>query len=161
MFARRKSSRGEGVLAGIEFHRLLESKAFVAGGSYYFAPVQRVEDFLKMRASTSIGSVQPSYKPGVTPTDLAQVFPDYAVIAMREALPALERQIRGFAMPDAIMTAVETRTSSPVRIPRGRDYQSTNVRGLFPAGEGASYAGGIMSAAIDGIEVAEALVASL
>jgi uncharacterized protein len=156
-----KDFGADGVLAGIAFQRQLESKAFFAGGSNYFAPVQRVEDFLKLQASTSVGSVQPSYKPGVTPTDLAHVLPDYVIVAMREALPALERQIRGFAMPDAIMTAVETRTSSPVRIPRGRDYQSTNVRGLFPAGEGASYAGGIMSAAIDGIEVAEALVASL
>jgi uncharacterized protein len=156
-----KDFGAEGVLAGIAFQRSLESKAFVAGGESYFAPVQRVEDFLKGRASKGIGDVLPSYKPGVTPTDLACVLPDYAVLAMREALPALEKQIRGFAMPDAIMTAVETRTSSPVRIPRGRDFQSTNVRGLFPAGEGASYAGGIMSAAIDGIEVAEALIASL
>lgn len=147
-------------LAGIAFQRELERKAFVLGGGNYFAPAQRVGDFLAGRASTGLGTVLPSYKPGVTPSDLAQLLPDYAVAAMREAIPALDRQIRGFAMPDAVMTAVETRTSSPVRIPRGPDFQSLNVRGLFPAGEGAAYAGGIMSAAIDGIEAAEALVRS-
>ena len=115
-------------------------------------------DFLAARASTELGSVAPSYTPGVTPTDLANLLPEYVTAALREALPALDRQIRGFALPDALMTGVETRTSSPVRIKRGADFQSVNVRGLYPAGEGAAYAGGIMSAAIDGIEVAQALV---
>ena len=103
----------------------------------------------------------PSYTPGVTPTNLAQVLPEYACTALREALPALDRQIRGFALPDALLTGVETRTSSPVRIKRGADFQSLNVRGLYPAGEGAAYAGGIMSAAIDGIEVAQALALAM
>ena len=147
-------------LAGIDFQRDLERKAFVLGGANYFAPAQRVEDFLAKRPSRTLGAVLPSYKPGVTPCDLAELLPEFVVSAMREAIPALERQIRGFAMPDAVLTGVETRTSSPVRIPRGPDFQSLNVRGLFPAGEGAAYAGGIMSAAIDGIEAAEALVRS-
>jgi uncharacterized protein len=148
-------------LAGLEFQRQLEAGAFALGGSNYFAPAQRVEDFLKNRASTGLGAVVPSYKPGITLTNLAAALPDYAITAMREAIPALERQIRGFSMPDAMLTGVETRTSSPIRITRGADYQSVNVRGLYPAGEGASYAGGIMSAAIDGIEVAEALFAAM
>ncbi len=146
-----------GPLAGIEFQRRWESQAFVAGGSDYCAPAQRVGDFLADRASTALGSVLPSYTPGVKPTNLRDCLPDYAIAAIREALPAFEKTIPGFAMDDALLTGVETRTSSPLRIRRGDDYQSINTRGLYPAGEGAGYAGGIMSAAVDGIEVAEAL----
>ncbi len=150
-----------GPLAGIDFQRHWERRAFALGGGDYRAPAQRVGDFLAGRPSTEFGSVLPSYKPGVHPCDLSTALPDYAIAAMREALPALDRQIRGFAMPDALLTAVETRTSSPVRITRGADYQSINTRGLYPAGEGASYAGGIYSAAIDGIEVAQAVALSI
>ena len=148
-------------LAGLDLQRSLESTAFILGGSNYCAPAQQVGDFLAKRASTGPDSVLPSYQPGVKFTDLTTALPEFAITAMREAIPAFERQIRGFAMPDAILTGVETRTSSPIRIKRGPDFQSINVKGLFPAGEGASYAGGIMSAAIDGIEVAHALVGSL
>jgi uncharacterized FAD-dependent dehydrogenase len=148
-------------LAGIDFQRRWEERAFDAGGGGYRAPAQRVGDFLARRASTAPGEVVPSYTPGVRWTDLAACLPDYATEAIREALPAFERQIRGYAMDDAVLTAVETRTSSPIRIKRGPDYQSVNVRGLYPAGEGAGYAGGILSAAIDGIEVAEAVASSM
>jgi uncharacterized FAD-dependent dehydrogenase len=148
-------------LAGIAFQRKWETRAFAAGGSNYFAPVQRVGDFLAGRASTSLGDVIPSYTPGVTPTDLREVLPGYAADAIREAIPAMAKQIRGYAMHDAVLTGVETRTSSPLRIKRGADYQSLNTRGLYPAGEGASYAGGIFSAAVDGIEVAEAVALSM
>jgi uncharacterized FAD-dependent dehydrogenase len=124
-----------------------------------------VGDFIKGRPSTALGSVVPSYKPGVHLTDLAQPgngsLPDYALAASRDALPAFEKQIKGFSMPDAVLTGVETRTSSPLRITRGKDFQSVNVKGLYPAGEGAGYAGGIMSAGVDGIEVAEALGRSM
>ena len=150
-----------GPLAGIDFQRHWERRAFALGGGDYRAPAQRVGDFLAGRASTELGSVLPSYQPGVHLCDLSTALPDYAIAAMREALPALDRQIRGFAMPDALLTAVETRTSSPVRITRGADYQSINTRGLYPAGEGASYAGGIYSAAIDGIEVAQAVALAI
>lgn len=146
-----------GPLAGIAFQRKWEALAFDVGGRAYRAPAQLVGDFLAKRASTAVGSVMPSYEPGVTPVDLAAVLPDFAIAAIREALPRFDRTIRGFAMHEAVLTGVETRTSSPLRITRGKDYQSLNVRGLFPAGEGAGYAGGIMSAAIDGIEVAEAV----
>jgi uncharacterized FAD-dependent dehydrogenase len=146
-----------GPLAGIAFQRHWEAKAFAAGGGTYAAPAQRVGDFLAGRASTSLGEVVPSYKPGVVPTDLAQCLPEYAVVAIREALQAFEKRIPGFSMADAVMTGVETRTSSPIRIPRGEDYQSVNTRGLYPAGEGAGFAGGILSAGVDGIRVAEAL----
>ena len=149
------------VLAGVEFQRRWESAAFLAGGGEYRAPAQRVEDFLAGRPSTAIGTVTPSYKPGVTPADLATCLPDYAVAAIREALPHFERQIRGFAHPDAVMTGVETRTSSPIRIRRDARFQSLNTAGLFPAGEGAGYAGGILSAGVDGIRVAEAVAFSL
>ena len=138
-----------------------EGDAFVLGGGDYRAPAQRVGDFLAGRPSTELGSVLPSYQPGVHLCDLSTALPDYAIAAMREALPALDRQIKGFAMPDALLTAVETRTSSPIRITRGADYQSINTRGLYPAGEGASYAGGIYSAAIDGIEVAQAVALAI
>ncbi len=152
-------------LDGMAFQRFWESRAFELGGGGYQAPGQRLGDFVQGRASTAFDTVQPSYKPGVTPTNLAErghgSLPDYALAAIREALPAFERQIKGFAMPDAVLTGVETRTSSPLRITRGRDYQSLNVAGLYPAGEGAGYAGGIMSAGVDGIEVAEALATDL
>jgi uncharacterized protein len=144
-------------LAGMVLQRQLESRAYEAGGSNYEAPAQCVGDFLAQRPSTSLGSVLPSYKPGVHLTDLSQVLPDYAVTAMREALPVFGRKIKGYDMPDAIMTGVETRTSSPVKIPRDKYFQSLNTKGLYPAGEGASYAGGILSAGVDGIKVAEAL----
>ena len=148
-------------LAGIDFQRHWESAAYEAGGRNYNAPAQRVGDFLAGRASTVLGEVTPSYKPGVTMTDLSTCIPDYAVEAIREALPAFDRQIRGFAMDDAVLTGVETRTSSPIRIKRNAVYESINTRGLYPAGEGAGYAGGILSAAVDGIEVAEAVALSI
>jgi len=148
---------GDDPLAGIRLQRELESRAFVLGGGDYQAPGQLVGDFLAGRPSTALGSVEPSYKPGVRLTDLASALPAYAIEAIREALPAFDRQIRGFAMPDAVLTGVETRTSSPVRITRGDDFQSLNMKGLYPAGEGAGYAGGILSAAVDGIQIAEAV----
>ena len=148
-------------LDGVAFQRELESRAYALGGGNYDAPGQLVGDFLKGQPSRVLGRVEPSYKPGVHLTDLAGALPAYAITVMREALPAFERQIKGFSMPDAVLTGVETRTSSPLRITRGRDYQSLNVRGLYPAGEGAGYAGGIMSAGVDGIEVAEAVGASV
>ena len=150
-----------GPLAGIAYQRFWEQRAFAAGGSTYAAPAQRVEDFLAGRASTALGAITPSYKPGTTPTDLAACLPDYAVAAMREAIVAFDRVLPGFATPDAVMTGVETRTSSPLRILRGQDGHSVNIRGLFPAGEGAGYAGGILSAGVDGIRVAEAVALDL
>lgn len=146
-----------GPLAGIAFQREWEQRAFAAGGGTFAAPVQRVGDFLAGTASTALGSVTPSYKPGVSPTDLSATLPGFAIAAMREALPAFGRQLPGFDMADAVMTGVETRTSSPLRIPRGEDFVSLNTIGLYPAGEGAGYAGGILSAAVDGIKVAEAI----
>ncbi len=145
-------------LAGIALQRALESHAYVLGGENYSAPAQLVGDFLAGRASRDFGDVQPSYKPGVTLGSLDSTLPDYAIAAIREALPAFERQIRGYAMHDAILTGVETRTSSPVRIKRDdSSLQSLNTHGLYPAGEGAGYAGGILSAAVDGIRIAEAV----
>ncbi|HET7358960.1 MAG TPA: NAD(P)/FAD-dependent oxidoreductase [Rhodanobacteraceae bacterium] len=144
-------------LAGIALQRELESRAFVLGGENYNAPGQRVGDFLAGRASHAFGEVQPSYQPGVTPGSLDSALPDYAIAAIREALPAFDRQIKGYAMHDAVLSGVETRTSSPVRIRRDDSLQSLNTRGLYPAGEGAGYAGGILSAAIDGIRIAEAV----
>ncbi|MDR3086382.1 MAG: NAD(P)/FAD-dependent oxidoreductase [Azoarcus sp.] len=146
-----------GPLAGIALQRALEARAFELGGSNYDAPVQRVGDFLAGQPTTAPGTVEPSYQPGVRYTDLSSALPDYAIAALREAIPAFARQIPGFAMDDAILTGVETRTSSPLRIRRGDDLQSLNVRGLYPAGEGAGYAGGILSAAVDGIRAAEAV----
>ncbi|OIQ64886.1 hypothetical protein GALL_535630 [mine drainage metagenome] len=146
-----------GPLAGIAFQRQWESRAFELGGGNYNAPAQLVGDFLARRPSTQLGSVLPSYTPGVTLGDLSTALPEYVITAMREALPEFDKQIKGFAMHDAVLTGVETRTSSPIRIKRGDDYQSLNTRGLYPTGEGAGYAGGILSAAIDGIKVAEAL----
>ena len=148
-------------LAGIEFQRRLEERAFELGGGTYNAPGQLVGDFLAHRPSTVLGAVQPSYTPGVRLTDLSESLPDYAIEAIREALPAFDKQIKGFAMDDAVLTGVETRTSSPIRIKRKEDYQSLNTDGLYPAGEGAGYAGGILSAGIDGIKVAEAVALSI
>jgi len=148
-------------LAGIALQRALESRAYELGGRDYSAPGQLVGDFIKGCPSAEFGTVQPSYKPGVHLTDLAAALPDYAIEAIREALPAFDRQIKGYAMHDAVLTGVETRTSSPVRIRRGEDYQSLNTRGLYPAGEGAGYAGGILSAAVDGIRVAEAVALAI
>jgi uncharacterized protein len=150
-----------GPLAGIDLQRRLEATAFVLGGSTYYAPGQLVGDFLADRPSTTFGKVPPSYKPGVTLGDLSSSLPEYAIVAIREALVAFDQQIPGFAMDDAVLTGVETRTSSPIRIKRRSDYQSLNVDGLYPAGEGAGYAGGILSAGIDGIKVAEAVALSL
>ncbi len=148
-------------LAGIELQRYWESRAYVAGGSNYKAPAQRIGDLLAGRASTALGTVIPSYKPGVHMTDLSECLPEFAITALREALPAFGREIPGYDHPDAVLTGVETRTSSPVRITRGDDFVSLNTAGLFPAGEGAGYAGGILSAAVDGIKVAEAVALSL
>jgi uncharacterized FAD-dependent dehydrogenase len=148
-------------LAGIGFQRRLESAAYVLGGNSYEAPGQLVGDFVKGTASTALGSVEPSYKPGVKLVDLAAALPSYAIEAIREAIPAFGKKIKGFDLPDAVLTGVETRTSSPIKMTRGEDFQSLNVRGLFPAGEGASYAGGILSAGVDGIKVAEAVALSL
>ncbi len=148
-------------LAGIVLQRQLESNAYVLGGANYDAPGQLVGDFIAGKASTQLGGVEPSYKPGVQLVDLGTALPIYATVAIREALPAFARKLKGFDMPDAVLTGVETRTSSPLKIPRGEDLQSINTRGLYPAGEGASYAGGILSAGVDGIKVAEALALAL
>jgi len=152
-------------LDGMAFQRIWESRAYELGGGGYMAPGSLVGDFIKRQRSQALGAVEPSYKPGVTLTDLAQKgngsLPEYCLDAIREALPAFEKQIKGFSMPDAVLTGVETRTSSPLRITRDRSYQNLSVKGLYPAGEGAGYAGGIMSAGVDGIEVAEALGASM
>lgn len=146
-----------GPLAGIELQERLETLAYEMGGSNYQAPAQLVGDFVAGRPSTALGSVEPSYKPGVTLGDLAPSLPDFAIEAIREALPAFDRQIKGYNLHDAVLTGIETRTSSPLRITRGEDYQSLNLKGLFPAGEGAGYAGGILSAGVDGIRIAEAV----
>ncbi len=148
-------------LAGIVLQRQLESLAYQVGGENYEAPGQLVGDFLAQRPSTALGSVVPSYQPGIRLGDLAQVLPAYAIEAMREALPVFGRKIKGFDMHDAVMTGVETRTSSPLKISRGENLQSLNTAGLYPAGEGASYAGGILSAGVDGIKVGEALAKAL
>jgi hypothetical protein len=145
-------------LAGIEFQRRWESRAFELGGGNYHAPGQLVGDFLAGRPSRDFGTVQPSYMPGVQLCDLGSALPDYAIAAIREALPAFAKQISGFDLHDAVLTGVETRTSSPIRIKRHDDgLQSINTKGLYPSGEGAGYAGGILSAAVDGIRVAEAV----
>jgi len=147
----------DNIFAGIDLQRELESLAYKMGGENYNAPAQLVGDFLQGRPSQALRSVVPSYQPGVTLTDLSQALPDFAIDAIREAIPAFDRQIKGFAMSDAVLTGIETRSSSPICIKRGEDCQSKNTRGLYPAGEGAGYAGGILSAAIDGIKVAEAM----
>jgi hypothetical protein len=145
----------------MDLQRRLEEQAFKLGGGTYYAPGQLVGDFLNHRPSSQLGTVQPSYKPGVQLGDLSTSLPDYAIAAIREALPAFDQKIPGFAMNDAVLTGVETRTSSPIRIKRKENCQSINTAGLYPAGEGAGYAGGILSAGIDGIRVAEAVALSM
>lgn len=152
---------GDDPMAGVRLQRELESRAYELGGRNYNAPAQLVGDFLSGRASTRLGSVVPSYQPGVTPTDLSGALPAFAIEAMREAIPAFAKKIRGYDMADAVLTGVETRTSSPLRIKRDASLQSLNVKGLYPAGEGAGYAGGILSAGVDGIKVAEALACDM
>jgi uncharacterized FAD-dependent dehydrogenase len=148
-------------LAGIAVQRHWEERAFAAGGGTYAAPAQLVGDFIAGKPSTALGEVTPSYRPGVTPADLSTCLPDYAIEAIRDALPAFGRRLKGFDRADAVLTGVETRTSSPIRIQRGNDYQSPNTHGLYPAGEGAGFAGGILSAAVDGIKVGEAVAKSI
>jgi len=148
-------------LAGIDLQQSLEALAYELGGQDYNAPAQLVGDFLKGKPSTALKSVTPSYKPGVTLGDLSKALPEFAVAAIREAIPAFNRQIKGYAMNDAVLTGVETRTSSPISIKRDRSLQNISTRGLYPAGEGAGYAGGILSAGIDGIKVAEAVALDL
>ncbi len=151
-----------GPLAGVEFQEQLESRAYELGGRDYCAPAQLVGDFIRGKPSSELGEVEPSYKPGIRLGDLAPSLPEYAIEAIREALPAFGKQIRGFDRDDAILTGIETRTSSPVRITRDNEsLQSLNLKGLYPAGEGAGYAGGILSAGVDGIKVAEAVAKSL
>jgi hypothetical protein len=150
----------EHVFAGIDLQRKLEKLAYQLGGSNYHAPAQLVGDFLQNKPSTELASVTPSYQPGVTWGDLSKALPEYAIAAIREAIPAFDRKIKGFAMADAVLIGVETRTSSPICIKRGKDMQSINTSGLYPTGEGAGYAGGILSAAIDGIKAAEAVALS-
>ena len=149
-------------LAGIELQEKLEEKAFELGGSDYNAPAQLVGDFIRGKPSSEFGQVEPSYKPGIKLGDLHQALPEYAIRAIQEALPEFGKQIKGFDRNDAILTGIETRTSSPVRITRDRDtLQSLNTKGLYPAGEGAGYAGGILSAGVDGIKVAEAVITDM
>ena len=156
-----KDFPGEGPLAGMYWQRTIEEAAFRTGGGNYRAPAQTTGDFLAGRPSTGAGVVQPTYRPGVTWCDLHTVLPEKITGALKAALPQLEGNLKGYADPDAVLTAPETRSSSPVRIIRGEDKQSTGLKGLYPAGEGAGYAGGIMSAAIDGIMCAEALIEQL
>jgi uncharacterized FAD-dependent dehydrogenase len=150
-----------GPMAGIEFQRAIEAHAYILGGSNYEAPGQLVGDFIQGRSSKEFGSVIPSYKPGVHLTDLRTSLPEYVITAIQEAIPAFDKKIKGFSLPDAVLTGVETRTSSPLRITRGRHFESLNIKGLYPAGEGAGYAGGILSAGVDGIKVAQAVALSL
>ncbi len=145
---------GDDVLSGMYFQQKLEKSAFYMGGSNYFAPVQTSADFIKGQKSVSLGSVTPTYPIGVTPSNLRQLFPPFITHSLSEGITLLDRKIKGFALPDAVLTAVESRSSSPVRIIRGKDMQSS-IKGLYPCGEGAGYAGGIMSAAVDGIRIAE------
>ena len=148
---------GDGVLAGVEFQRKLERNAFIVGGSNYSAPVQRVEDFLKGRMTRALGEVTPSYERGVTFAQMSSVLPVAVIDTLKSAVVDMDKKIKGFAHPDAILTAVESRTSSPVRIERGDDMQSVTVPSVYPCGEGAGYAGGITSSAADGIRVANAI----
>jgi len=148
-------------LAGIELQRQLETLAFDLGGKDYSAPAQTIGDFLKGKPDSELGDVNPSYTPGITLTDLSKALPDFAVDAIREAIPAFNKKIQGFSSDDGLLTGVETRTSSPISIKRNKEFQSINTKGLFPAGEGAGYAGGILSAGIDGIKVAEAVAKSM
>lgn len=148
-------------LAGIDLQRQLETLAFELGGKDYSAPAQTIGDFLKGKPDSELGDVKPSYTPGITLTDLSKALPDFAVDAIREAIPAFNKKIQGFSSDDGLLTGVETRTSSPISIKRNKEFQSINTKGLFPAGEGAGYAGGILSAGIDGIKVAEAVAKSM
>ena len=149
------------VLGGMRWQREIERAAFRAGGANYQAPAQLAGDFLAHRASTSLGSVRPTYRPGVTLCDLHDVLPERITSVLEQAIPALDRKLNGFASPDAVLTEPETRSSSPVRILRGETKQSVGLRGLYPCGEGAGYAGGITSAAVDGLRCAEALLAEI
>lgn len=149
---------GAGPLAGVAFQQKIERAAWRLGGGDYSAPAQRVEDFLKGRPTLHFGAVRPTYLPGVAAGDVAECLPDFVSGALRQALPLLGKQLAGFDHPDGVLTAPETRSSSPVRVLRGEDCQSLGLRGLFPCGEGAGYAGGIVSAAVDGIRCAEAVV---
>ncbi|MDD2879471.1 MAG: FAD-dependent oxidoreductase [Rhodoferax sp.] len=158
---RAKNAQAVHPLAGINLQRRLESNAYLLGGSSYDAPGQLVGDFLADQPSSSLGSVLPSYRPGVKLGSLHTALPHYAIAALREALPVFGKKIKGFDMPDAVLTGVETRTSSPLRMPRGDNFQSTNTAGLYPGGEGAGYAGGILSAGVDGIKLAEALARAM
>ncbi len=151
----------EGPLGGIEFQRMLESAAFEAGGGNYNAPVQLVGDFLNKKASAKLGSVKPTYLPGVKPSNMWDFMPQFICESIASALPEFDRKIRGFADPSAVLTAVETRSSSPLRIERGDDFSSISIKGLYPCGEGAGYAGGITSSAVDGIKCAEAVLSSM
>jgi hypothetical protein len=146
------------MLAGVKLQRELEHKAYIAGGGNYKAPVQLAGDILNQRASTNLGNVEPTYKPLVTPTDLREVFPDYIYDSLRLGIAEMDKKIEGFADPSAVLTAIESRSSSPVRILRGSDLNSISVKGLYPCGEGCGYAGGIMSAAVDGVKCAEAVI---
>jgi len=149
---------GDQPLAGINFQKVWEKKAFIAGGSNYYAPVQLVGDFLEGKESENLGSVEPTYQPGIVLSDLRELLPDFVIEAILEALPNFDKRIDSFSSFDAVLTAVETRTSAPLRIIRGKDHQSISVKGLYPAGEGSGYAGGIMSSAIDGIKSAEKII---
>jgi hypothetical protein len=149
-------------LAGIDLQRALEERAYEVGGKNYDAPAQLVGDFLRDKPSKELGAVIPSYKPGIRLCNLTEVLPPFAIAAIREAIPEFNKQIQGFSMNDAVLTAVETRTSSPICIKRDSvSLQSTNTKGLYPGGEGAGYAGGILSAAVDGIKIAEAVAKDL
>lgn len=145
------------IFSGMKLQRSLEKSAYFMGGANYNAPVQTVKDFLSGQKSVSLGNVTPTYPVGVTPSELGKLFPSFITNSLREAIPMFDRKIKGFALDDAVLTAVESRSSSPVRIIRNEAYQSS-VRGIYPCGEGAGYAGGIMSAAVDGIKVAEAVL---
>jgi len=145
-------------LSGVEFQRIWEGKAYKLGGGNFHAPVQMAEDFLKGKASRAIGGVKPSYEPGVKPCDLHMCLPEYVTLSMKEALIDFDRKIKGFACSDSVMTGVETRTSAPVRIVRKENMESESVENLYPIGEGAGYAGGIVSAAVDGIKAAERII---
>tara|TARA_B100001093_G_C26269458_1_gene776265 strand:+ start:69 stop:620 length:552 start_codon:yes stop_codon:yes gene_type:complete len=148
-------------LAGIQFQRKLEEQAFHLGGADYHAPVQLLGDFMQDRASIGVGSIEPSFRPGVTYTDLRECLPGFIAKALKEAVPRIAKRLKGFDYSHAVLTAVESRSSSPLRITRDRDHQCLNVLGLYPAGEGAGYAGGIVSAAVDGLKVAESVAATM
>jgi len=145
-------------LSGVEFQRIWEKKAYELGGGNYHAPVQLVGDFLEGRASSSTGRVKPSYQPGIRLCDLHLCLPEYVTLTLKEALRDFDRKIKGFADRDAVLTGVETRTSAPVRIVRNENMESETMKNFYPIGEGAGYAGGIVSAAADGIKAAESIM---